>query len=389
VWILRAIQLAVVEQPARDMLHFVSRVISLPGVYYLILLLVLFLCALTLAKVGTAGKIPYRLSSIVAYAVLPIFAFVFSTILNLRPVQADMIFFQAGREVESSSSLRYPHSLALFDQAASWSFSEDIYYASLGETAKNYAGIASGAEQKDDLYQYAVENVQKAYRLNPFYIGNITSLANVYRKWGDSTMDAGIKASRYSKTEYYYSTAVKMSPMRTDIWLEWAEFRFQMNDFSGAHEKIDHAISMEPTYPPAYSLSGKLYFFEAENQSDPSKRKALFEIALENFKQQIKWRSSTDTEQRFIGQAPVGFAYFDLGNTYAQLGKFELAIEAYLTALETGADEYHFDIYKQIANAYGALGDLSAQLNYLRKAIIIAPQDEKTVLQAQLDALIK
>jgi tetratricopeptide (TPR) repeat protein len=218
--------------------------------------------------------------------------------------------------------------------------------------------------------------LRQAYEINPLSVNTLISLARLNRTWADSTQDT----SRLSNAEKYYSDALTGKPYRVAFWVEWAEFRVQVGDLQGARQKIDSALKIDNAYAPAYGISGKLYFAEAESQSDPAVRAELFNQAANNFRTQIELMKSR-TENPAL-------ALFDLGDAYNRLNQFGDAREAYFQAAEFDAGDFQWQLYKAIADVSAQLKDAAAQLEYLQKAFDLAPDAVKPALQEELNKII-
>ena len=375
-WFWRASQLAMISQASNDLPNLLFQVSALLSSFYIMLFLVLLILSFALASGRTAHPIPRTFPALASYLILPIIAIVVSILFNIRPVYADMLSMHAQDALENK---RFDNALELYQSILEISPSEDFYWRKASFAAAALANSQANETQRENLYQLSEDYLLQGFDLEPLYIQNIISLARFYRQWGGLTSNPGLRSIRFIEANRYFAAALDGRPNRVELWLDWAELRFQMGDLQDARRKIDAALATDNSFAPLHSFSGKLYFAEAEIQDDPSIRTQLLQKAILEFQIQIGLLEKKGEN--------TALALFDLGNVYTALGQYEQARTAYSQAVQMNLGPYQWMVYQKLAEISGKLNESLAQREYLKQAIAVAPTDQVPPLQEQLEAL--
>jgi tetratricopeptide (TPR) repeat protein len=379
-WMIRASQLVTIHQAIaqRDVAATSAGLLGLPTGYYITILLISLFLAFVLAHYSAGYSRPFSTKplSFVGYAFSLSLALILPIFLNLRPMQANMLYLQV---MKISNAQDYSSALKFYDQVMQLTPTDNDH---LSYAAKLYVGAirsVPNVAQKEQYFQTGLKYAQKAYAQEPFLVENTMALARINREGGEFTVNPTLKNARFSLANKYYTDALSIKPGRIDYWLEWAEFRALAGDIKGSIEKVNTALAIDKTYPPVYQFTGDLYFTYANSLNDQAARTEAFTKALQAYQQQAK----LITEQRENAAGAIA----DVGKAYESLQQFQLAREAYLNAAALGLGNNQWQVLKKIAELSGDLKDAASQREYLQKAIQIAPEAEKSALQSELGAL--
>jgi hypothetical protein len=377
-WMIRASQLVAIAQALTrpDIAASSTGVAGLLTAVYLTLFIFALLLALALQPVGPVRPFSAKPLAIWGSGVSLAACLLLVITLNLRPMQADMLFLQA---INFSKTHEDVSALDVYTQVVQLAptqndhlaYAENLYSAAINDV--------SNGVQKEQYFQTGLKYVQQAEALEPLSINNTMALARFYRLGGDFTSDSTRKNMRFYLADTYYATALGVKSGRIDYWLEWAEFRALQGDFSGALDKVKSALAVDDTYAPIYQFSGDLYFTYASSLTDPAARTDTLTKALQAYQKQTE-----------LAPAPgenAASAFFDVGKVYESLGQNQPAREAYLQAAALGAGKNQWLVYQKIAEVAANLKDPAQQREYLQKAVDAAPGAEKPALQSKLDAL--
>lgn len=161
--------------------------------------------------------------------------------------------------------------------------------------------------------------------------------------WSDQDM------RRINKEIEYYQKLVEAEPTAVEHRVNLGYTLLRKGDFARAMVQLDAAISMDPSYMPAYLNAG--YVYQAME---------LWDEALEQF-------------QRVTEIAPDDYrGFFNMGVCFTNLGKYELALEMYTTAklLRPGASDVAF----HTAVTYEKMGIIEAAIEEYEEALTFNPK---------------
>jgi tetratricopeptide (TPR) repeat protein len=376
-WMLRANQLAALKEISPLYLEtYAANLFWRTKAFYIGLLLTAFTWGVAFKPNGVSRRAPQKLINILGYIAFPIGAIVLSAILNLRPIQADVIYINAKGQLNTG---QHKIALALFDKALELSPYEGIYLTDAASAYIAYSDLMPDPMQKQALLQRALSYAQKAYNLSPLFVERTINLARINKMMGAMMQDDGQRSARYYLANSFYASALSIKPTRPDYWMEWANLLIQIGDTKGAREKIDKAIAVDNTYEPPYEVSAQLYMTEANGQANPEVRVKLFEKAIQTYQDEAELLVRRGGNPAFV--------LVEIGKIQENLQRYEEARTTVSQIAELGIGEYQWEIYKKLAELSDMLNDVAAQREYLKQAIAIAPAQEVQSLQAELDLL--
>jgi hypothetical protein len=204
-------------------------------------------------------------------------------------------------------------------------------------------------------------------------------MAHIYYLWARTSQDSATQKARAAQAEQFYAIALEGKPYRVKLWNEWANFRAEFGDFQGSRQKIDTAFKIDSTYAATYQLSAQLYLDDAEKQSDSTKRAELLNKAIKDLTTEVDMMNRRR-------QNPFS-VLLQLGDVYTLSQQYAQARDAYLQAEKIGLNNDQWQAYQKLAAVSGKLNDISAQREYLKQAIAVAPVDETSALRKELDAI--
>ncbi len=160
--------------------------------------------------------------------------------------------------------------------------------------------------------------------------------------------------------------------------------RIDNEDFDGALEVIEEAISLEPDnlsyqHERAATLfnlgdyDGALEGLDAvieENPGEPT----YYELRSAIFREMGDLSAALEEAQRAIKLGSTGvFGFVELGDSFMDTEEYEEAIKAYTQAINIEPNNQH--IYRGRATAYELAGDYEAAVFDLEKAILLDPDE--------------
>ena len=214
--------------------------------------------------------------------------------------------------------------------------------------------------------------------------------ADIYYKFGLSSEETG----EVDKAIAIYRRAIQLAPRWDQYYASLggayglkavtasdAEQRVAL--FEESLEALEHARQMSPLDPDIITKLGYIYWNWGILTSDLGQRTEKLEVALAHYQQAVTL--SPLNHGRLLKDTIVR-TYLRLGATYADLGKFSQAAEAYQKANEKAPDGY--ESHKGLASVYLQLGRLDEALEEAKTARDLAPEEERPALDdliAQLE----
>jgi tetratricopeptide (TPR) repeat protein len=320
------------------------------------------------------------LSYAVATAVWAV-AFGVAAYTNLRVIQAD-IAFKTGDLFARPDS--WPAAIRIYDRARDLAPNEDYYYLFLGRAYLEYAKTLQNPDERERLVAQAADDLKQAQRINPLNTDHTANLARLHSLWSGFTNDETVRQQRAIQSDQYFSEAVMLSPNNARLWDEWAVHLLSvLGQSDAAYERLQRALEIDPYYDWTYGLLGD--FYARVQAADPSlsagqKQETLLQAADYYTKAvQLSWDA---TAQLRSGYAT---AY---GGLQTQLGDFDKAMRAYELALQFWPEHpERWRIEGALARLYADRGDLPMAIEYARRALQTAPQDQKPAIENLLAQL--
>jgi tetratricopeptide (TPR) repeat protein len=294
---------------------------------------------------------------------------------NLRVVQAD-IAFKTGDLFARPNS--WPAAIAIYNRANDLAPNEDYYYLFLGRAYLEYAKTLQDTTERERLIEQAAVDLRKAQQINPLNTDHTANLARLYSLWATFTQDQAVIQQRASISNDYFAKALMLSPHNARLWDEWAVLNLNvMNQPEKAKELLNRALAIDPYYDWTYALMGDYYNRNVASQfkDQPDKQKEAQIQASDYYSQALKLGEGVESAQLMYNYAIA------LGGIQAQLGKLDLALQAYDKAIQVSPDApERWRVEAAMAQLYARLVDMSKALEYARSAQSLAPDDQKPAL---------
>ncbi len=349
--------------------------------YFVGLLSLAVLIALSATALKATGS-PWlyrRLSPVAAASLLGAGA-IWINAADLNPIRAD-VYHKLGTEYEATGP---GAAVATFRQAVTLSPNEDFYYMALGRalvaqaTAVTSADtpppsqfndqsrlneiMALNAEQlavlnRMDLLYAAQAVLQHARSLNALYPDHTLNLARFYLP--ELPVNTEARSQLAALADGYYAQAIRLSPTNVAYWNEWADFDWRYKrDTTGAQQKIDQSLQINPQIAATSMLQGKL------------------------FASQGKRAEAAAAYQQAVTLSPeLPEAYSALAFIRYQEGRLDEAIRAYRRYLTLSSDAPGvWEAHKNLAVIYKQSGDLVRAIAELKMAASVTSGETQTQL---------
>jgi tetratricopeptide (TPR) repeat protein len=339
-------------------------------------------------QAGRAGARTWRAAAaasasplaLVAASVLPLAAIGLSVYLNLRPIQAD-ILYKTGLQFDDSGQPQL--AVPLYERALQLAPTEDYYYLFLGRAYLNATEQVTDLAQKEAFLQTAHGQLLKALDLNPLNTDHTANLARLNRRWAEILAgDTAKRAEHVTASVGYYTQATRLSPNNAGLWNEWAALVMDLQgELDTAQQYLDRSFALDEKYELTYQYQARLYTLRAGRETDPAA--------------QAEWLAQAETMlQQGIALAQArGLStasyYLDLGLAYRQMGNAAAAISALQQVLAAGGapGAEPWRVYVSIAELFLQLGDAGQARSNAELALQNAPESERAAIQTWLDSL--
>jgi tetratricopeptide (TPR) repeat protein len=287
-------------------------------VYFLILALMLFGAWFVRRESGTPSKgMASTASLLVGLLGLPvaILAIVYS---NLQPIQADIVYKQAGAWdqqgpqplIRGSNSPMQGWDLAIEHHrlAIRLAPNEDFYYLWLGrallEKARNHPNPAQNTIkiQEGDSFARVIEDnpadwgrvnegdpiplpsaklsqqdllnsakiiLEEARTINPLNTDHSANLARMWLQTTDVVADPAEKERRYASAIAAYGTATTLSPNNAQLLNEWSKLHLKRGELEKAQELADKSLGIDKKFDDTYLLRASILLARADKLNQP------------------------------------------------------------------------------------------------------------------------
>jgi len=358
-------------------LRSATSIAGLLAFYYLAMFaLLLAVAALLPAHRPASSRSSVNALMMIVYTVLAGAAILFSMILNLQVIQADVIY-KTGLQFDDGGQPQI--AIDLYNQVLRLAPSQDYYYLFLGRAYLNRTAALTDPVERDNLYQRAETQLKEARDLNPLNTDHTANLGRINRQWALVTTDATVHTEKAQRANEYYQQALSLSPHHAGLWNEWAVLNYQViGDGDTAQVKLDESFRLDKNFPQTYEIQGNLDTWRANQTTDAAAKQAYLQKALEAYLQglEVTARLGASDFNLRIGLASV----------YAQTNQRQAAIDQYLLAApDAGGNQWQ--IYQAVAELYRQMGDVAQTLNYGQLALNGAPEANKPQVQAWLNTM--
>lgn len=378
-----------VPQDLDQLQQTASHIAATVSNYYLLMGLVMLALALALSLEGPAlvsGRAAGRSRglantsplAVLAYLSLPTLAVFLSVALNVRVIQADIVY-KTGLQFDDNNQPLV--AIELYNRALGLAPGEDYYYLFLGRSYLNATSQETEAAGREALLRKAQDQLIEARQLNPLNTDHTANLARLNRRWAEMSTEALQRQLHADDSNNYYTAAVRLSPNNAGLWNEWAALAFQVRgDLPAAQQHLDQSFAIDDKFDQTYQLQADLYLTQAQQQTaDDAARKVLFDKAIATYLAAIQAGE--------VRGSNVSGSRVNLATAYVQSAQPAKAIEQYqvLLAANSGFDPWR--LFLAISEQYAQMGDLAQARVYAEQSLQAAPDADKPTVQAWLDRL--
>ena len=299
--------------------------------FYAFLLLCVLGLSFALSRPAAGRKATTNVSPALAYgglAVALLAALVLISQVNVRPVQADMIYKrgkpyddQATRAAQTGTDPAarreaWDTAIAIYDTAIGRQPAEDFYYLFLGRGLLERASITQDPAEQSELLTQAETLLLRAQELNPLNTDHTANLARLNTRWYAAIDDEAERAERLELAERYYQLALTLSPQNSVIRNELARLILEVRgDCGRALTLYDESAAIDPFYVQTHLARADAFILCSSGQSD-DERDTLY-------------RAAADSLDQALAIDPNSIrAWLQLAEIRRQLGEFEEAAAA-------------------------------------------------------------
>jgi O-antigen ligase len=379
-WVWHAFSLqGLIASSAQQFLDQVARYEGLFSRYVFYLLVLILAAALFLPREWPAADLRAGSLSILAAPAALLVVLVAVVVTNLRVVQADIVYKLADPFVNASS---WNAATTLYNRAIQLAPNEDFYYLFLGRAYLEQARNLEDEAARDRLFRQAARDLETAQGLNPLNTDHTANLARLYSMWATYSSSPADRQERAWVSDAYFQQALTLSPNNVRIRGEWA--LLHMNAFADdtrAEEILNSSLEIDDRYDWTRALIGDLYLRQAYDVDDAAVRDAALRQAEASYLLALELADEEDEGQLFNYSLALANVYENSQEPLkaAQAYEFALALQP------QGASSWQIE--ERIALRYQQAGDRDNALEYARRALSRAPEDQAPRLQALISEL--
>jgi len=176
-------------------------------------------------------------------------------VVNLQPVQADIIFKQGLRYDEMR---QWDGAIQIYTSATNLAPTEDYYWLFLGRAMMERARVEQDGRVKAAIMNRTEQVLTKAQSLNPLNTDHTANLGRFYRTWAESETDATLRAGYIERSLAYYRHALELSPNSAQLIDELGQVYFIAGDDAKALEYYEASLQVDDRYANTYFYIGDL-----------------------------------------------------------------------------------------------------------------------------------
>lgn len=363
-----------------------------------------------------------------ALAALAIFLIVS---LNIRTVQADTYFKQAGGYEGIG---QWEGAVLLYREAAELQPQEDYYYLFLGRAllqlsdqmqtgaailpedlsnvpTERLLGLVDQAIQtgnREDMLRAAHAVLVGARRLNPYNTDHSANLARLFRAWAFTGAVAPgesgdpdrlrevlqqnpeqVNQARLQQSVDYYGQALLLSPNNAGLWNELATVQYIQGDLAAARATLEQSLKVDDRYFPTHLLLGDVLMAQGDRVSALAAYKQAAEVSPKNLNVLSAIgmagvdagdpQAATDAWQRIVDIETAA-----ANSAQAQLDRLS-AQAASRAALEQQVTQHRrqvFAAYRNLAFVLQSMARDEEALVAAQQALALAPESERAELES-------
>jgi len=222
-------------------------------VFYIFLLLLMVIIALTLSWGRLRGLAFWRSENWWLYPPLVIFFFVVPIWLqNINVVRAD-IYLKEGERYRNNR--QWNEAIALHEKARSLDSDDDFYYLM---QALDYQLMAQDNRLDEATRQNAWQQGERialeARDVNPYNPDNTGNMGRYY-----FTLGQVFDQSKFQDALEFFKRATELAPSNVIYHNLWAQTYYILQDYPSAIDRLETSISIDGKYPPTWILLGDTY----------------------------------------------------------------------------------------------------------------------------------
>ena len=347
--------------------------------YFIFFFLLVIGLGAVLAPAASSVERTISIMGVSSALVLSVLVLLLVLFTNLRVVQADIVFKLAEPFTRSG---QWPVAITIYNRANQLAPNEDYYYLFLGRAYLEQAKTLADGNERENLIKQAESDLHKSQTINPLNTDHTANLARLYSLWASFTQDTQDRIAKGKISSDYFARALQMSPQSARLWDEWAllDLNIQQNP-DEAMPKLERSLEIDPEYHWTYGMIGDLSLRRSRQANDPTEMQNALLNAVTNYNKAIELTPLNDVKSK------LGYQ-LGLAGAYVQMGEYVSAIRVYSDSLVTApASLDKWRIEEVIANLYLEISDIENALTHLQKALELAPEEQKTSIQAQIDQI--
>ena len=267
-----------------------------------------------------------------ALATLLVAALALGAFVNVRGVQADMIYkrgrpfdnqaTRAGNANPAAAREAWDAAIAIYEQAIARAPREDFYYLFLGRALLERAAVSDDAAEKTELLTRAETLLLQAQDIAPLNTDHTANLARLSARWYAATTDPDALGERLQMAGNYYESALTLSPQNSVVRNELARLLLEVvGDCDRALAMYDESVSIDPFYGQTHLARADAYI-ACGDPLPQAERAEHFRAAAESIETALQ-----------LGAGNIR-AWIQLAEVRRQLGEYEAAGEALAQARE-------------------------------------------------------
>ena len=340
--------------------------------YYVVVLAVIFLVALSLSAVVRVQPKIRHWYSVLALVLLGLAAGVVMLTSNLSIVRADTHYKQG---LNLDEQQQWDGSLALYEESIRSAPEQDWYYLFLarailekiksidddeGRTAFEPQSLDDvlkltpqqlASLDRESLFRSVLVVLTKARELNVLNTDHSANLGRMFRIWAEQSTDPEKRQEKWEQAVAYYQDATTLSPHNAQLFNEWGLVYLITGQYDEAIAKYEQSLALDREFVQTYLLLGDAYTMKGDIEAATR----VYEQALEIQPGEVKPRVQLCA---FLGQQ----------------GKLEQAAVYCEQVIALSPREYQ--AHRNLAIIYRDMARIEDALEEARIARELAPQEE-------------
>lgn len=136
--------------------------------------------------------------------------------------------------------------IALYADIGRRDVSDDRAFMRFGRLLADAADAPAGANQRDELFRRAADQLARAWSADPFEYHHARNRGSVERMWARSLPQAG-RAPHLEEADRWYAAAAELAPSAATLLAEWANLKMERNRFDEALPLLEQSAALGVT----------------------------------------------------------------------------------------------------------------------------------------------